>query len=72
VPAILNAVPPDPFTGQPLKFIRTADSCTSYSVGQDRKDDVGDIGEWQPDVSGPYPRIVEHDIGIRVPLRPRP
>jgi hypothetical protein len=67
VPAYLREIPRDPFTGAALKFIRTADSYTVYSIGIDRVDNAGDIGEWQPDVRG-FSRGSEHDIGIRVPL----
>jgi hypothetical protein len=68
VPDYLHAIPRDPFTGTALKLIRGRDSYTIYSVGIDRVDDAGDIGEWQPDVRG-FARGAERDIGIRVPLR---
>jgi hypothetical protein len=70
VPGVLTAVPLDPFTGQPLRFIRSSDSYTIYSPGEDRAGNGGDIGEWVPDVRGGYPRGKGRDIGIRVPLHP--
>ncbi len=72
VPSVLASVPMDPFNGQPLRFVRGTNAYIIYSVSEDRRDGGGDIGEWQPDVFGGYPRIVEHDIGIRVPFNRKP
>jgi hypothetical protein len=41
VPDYLAAVPPDPFTGQPLKYRQSAKGYVVYSVGQDLSDDGG-------------------------------
>jgi len=57
VPKYLDAVPPDPFDGQPLRYARTASGYVVYSVGPDRKDggaaerldrdtEAGDIIVW--------------------------
>jgi hypothetical protein len=67
VPDYLREIPRDPFTGAALRFIASADSYTVFSVGIDRVDNGGDIGEWQPDVRG-FARGTERDIGVRVPL----
>jgi hypothetical protein len=41
VPKYLSQVPPDPFTGEPLKLKATADGVVVYSVGPDGADDGG-------------------------------
>lgn len=58
VPDFLPAAPVDPFNNQPLKLIATPVEFKVYSVGQDGKDDGGDI-------SGDNPA----DIGFAIPLR---
>lgn len=70
-PTYLSAVPDDPFTGSPLRYAVDNSGYVVYSVGVNRKDDGGDIGEWQPDLRQNYPPAPENDIGIRVPLKPR-
>ncbi|MBN1361197.1 MAG: hypothetical protein JW993_11415 [Sedimentisphaerales bacterium] len=40
-PAFLDAVPTDPFDGQPLRFQKLAPGFVVYSVGPDRTDDGG-------------------------------
>jgi hypothetical protein len=50
----------DPFTGTPLKFVRSASSYTVYSVGPDQHDEGGAVG----DADGKAPR----DRGIRISL----
>src|SRR5262249_47715700 len=42
VPTYLQAVPLDPFDGQPLRFRRTDAGAVVYSVGEDGRDDGGD------------------------------
>jgi len=42
VPKFLDAVPIDPFDGQPLRYKKLAKGCVVYSVGEDGKDDGGD------------------------------
>ncbi len=60
VPEYLPAVPLDPFANQPLKMVVTAEECKIYSVGQDRKDSLGNLSDRaDPDT----------DIGLVFPLR---
>ena len=47
--AVLDGVPADPIDGAPLRYKRTADGVVIYSIGNDRKDDGGDVGEGKPD-----------------------
>jgi hypothetical protein len=42
-PAQLTEVPLDPFDGRPLRYRRTADGVVVYSVGEDGKDDGGQL-----------------------------
>ena len=42
VPKFLDAVPTDPFDGQPLRYKKLAKGYVVYSVGEDGKDDGGD------------------------------
>lgn len=53
VPALLPAVPADPFDGQPLRLIGADDGLTLYSIGRDQKDDGGTDREQssEPDVA---------------------
>ena len=41
MPLYLNAVPADPFDGQPLRFKRLSKGYVIYSVGSDGRDDGG-------------------------------
>ncbi len=59
VPALISSVPTDPFDGQPLRYLRTGESYTLYSVGQDTRDDGGQIGKPFDDTRGP-------DVGLKV------
>src|SRR5262249_39096223 len=43
-PAFLPAVPIDPYTGKPLLLGRHEEGIVIYSVGEDGRDDVGDVG----------------------------
>jgi hypothetical protein len=45
VPAYLNELPPDPFTGQPLHYRLEDGAWLLYSVGSDRDDDNGVEGD---------------------------
>jgi len=66
VPALMPAVPIDPFSGQPLIFQPSAADYLLYSVDANRRDDGGQIygiGSLNP---MPLPRV--RDFGIRVPL----
>ncbi|MFW6162335.1 MAG: hypothetical protein ACODAJ_06160 [Planctomycetota bacterium] len=53
----LDALPPDPFDGQPLRYRTTDDGFVVYAVGEDGKDDGGAVesGDDRPP-----------DIGFRV------
>jgi hypothetical protein len=55
----------DPFSGEPLKYIRHDDGYTIYSVGRDVRDDGGQLIADPP--PGPAPGTVPPpDIGVRV------
>ncbi|MCK4850026.1 MAG: hypothetical protein KAT11_01685 [Phycisphaerae bacterium] len=53
VPAYLDAVPEDPFDGQPLRYKKLAEGYVVYSIGHDGKDDGGKEVDKQgePDVT---------------------
>jgi hypothetical protein len=57
-PALLKAVPLDPFTGEPLRFARHDDGVAVYAVGPDLADDGGKILRFRP--QGNY------DVGFRL------
>ena len=61
VPDLLAAVPTDPFDGQPLRYKLTDEKVTIYSVGENQRDDGGDV---EPPQRGRAP-----DLGFRL-LRP--
>jgi hypothetical protein len=44
VPDFLDAVPTDPFDGQPLRLLRTEKGYLVYSVGTDKLDQQGNVG----------------------------
>ena len=47
VPSYLTAAPVDPFTGQPLRYVRIPDGFVAYSAGLNRTDDGGDVAaQW--------------------------
>lgn len=50
----------DPFDGQPLKILRTDDSLTIYSIGEDQTDNVG--------LLEPPPGVRSYDVGFRLAL----
>jgi hypothetical protein len=56
---LLDAVPTDPFDGQPLRLARRKDGITVYSVGHDRQDNGGNIDRDHPMDTGA-------DIGFRL------
>ncbi|QEL15745.1 hypothetical protein [Limnoglobus roseus] len=56
--AILAAVPADPYTGEPLKYRVRPDGIVIYAVGDDRKDDGGNLT-----YSNPKPG---EDVGVRL------
>lgn len=57
VPAYLDSVPIDPFTGRPLRFVKEADGYVAYSLGSNRQDDGGDVVVQLKDRSAPDPGI---------------
>jgi ABC-type transport system involved in multi-copper enzyme maturation permease subunit len=60
-PGLLEKVPADPFTGQPLRLRRLDDGIVIYSVGADGQDDGGDVD------SGPAVKAEgAKDIGFRL------
>ena len=57
VSEFLTAIPLDPFTGKPLRYVPTDDGFVVYSVDADRKDDGGPLED---------SRTEEPDLGYRV------
>jgi len=57
VPAVLDALPPDPFNAKPLKYKQDADGFVIYALGENGQDDGGKTQR----VDGKAP-----DIGFRV------
>ena len=62
VPDYLQAVPSDPFNGEPMRFVVTDDGIVIYSVGEDGEDDGGVVA-----LQETRPRLP--DVGFRL-LRP--
>ncbi|MBL8849835.1 MAG: hypothetical protein JNG89_09130 [Planctomycetaceae bacterium] len=58
VPDLLPEMPLDPWTGQPLTYVRTGDGVLVYSIDLDRRDDGG-LPE-DPDAGRPQGDIVIH------------
>lgn len=56
---LLDAVPTDPFDGQPLRLVRRKDGLTVYSVGPDKTDDGGNLQRDRPNEPGA-------DLGFRL------
>src|SRR5215203_3534710 len=70
VPALLPAVPIDPFSGAPVKLVRADDRYVVYSFGVNRKDEGG------KQLTGPTPKTGRRDqldaapdIGVQVMLK---
>jgi hypothetical protein len=59
VPKLLPEVPADPYDGQPLRYVRTVDGVTVYSVGPDGKDNGGKVDPANPERPGT-------DLGFRL------
>ena len=57
VPDFIEAVPPDPFNGKPLRYRKEAGGFVVYALGENGTDDAGDIDR----VHGKHP-----DVGFRV------
>jgi hypothetical protein len=58
-PDLLQEVPADPYDGRPLRYTRTDDGVTVYSVGPDGKDNGGTLDRANPERDG-------SDIGFRL------
>ena len=65
VPAYLEAVPIDPYSGGPVRLRVEARSYAVYSVGSNRRDDAGDFGFLRFTETGRESR----DIGLRIQYR---
>ena len=61
VPAFLDAVPTDPFDGEPIRYRVDEDRYTVYSVGPDGVDDGGHVAL-------PESRNEPPDVGFAVPM----
>ena len=59
VPDFIEAVPPDPFDGKPLRYRKEKGGFVIYALGENGADDAGDIER----VNGKHP-----DVGFRVRL----
>ncbi|MFO8006388.1 MAG: hypothetical protein R6V05_01485 [Candidatus Brocadiia bacterium] len=63
VPALLERVPTDPFSGEPLRYRRTAQGVRVYSVWEDQEDQRGlATDEW----SRLRDRVRHHDLPFRL------
>ena len=61
---LLDTIPPDPFTGEPLRYMVHQDGYTVYSVGPNRWDNGGK--HWQPSESGLFsPGPQDDDISLQ-------
>jgi hypothetical protein len=68
VPAYLDALPEDPFSGVPLFFKSIDAGYVVYSVGQDRRDDGG-VGVGTPPKKANLGQRMPGDIGVRIDVR---
>ena len=70
VPDYLRAIPTDPFSGNPIRFVRQPESYMVYSVDSDRKDDGGAFyGAYTGRRSNVFDRG-PGDLGMRIPITP--
>ena len=71
VPAVLDRVPIDPFTGAPVKWKTSPAGYTIYSIGSDFEDDGGRTSQpaWKPGLA--RQERERPDIGVEVALEPR-
>ncbi len=69
VPTYLNAIPIDPFSGEPVRYRATGSDYVVYSHGIDGKDDEGAEAEAPPVAAGPTGSDfrLTGDLGLRVP-----
>lgn len=66
VPAYVRAVPRDPFSGQPLRYVRTDRGYRVYSVGANRVDDGGAVDVDGSDLAAPARAVESKDVGIAI------
>jgi hypothetical protein len=71
VPAFLDRVPIDPFTGAPVKWKTSPTGYTIYSIGADFEDDGGRTSQppWKPGLA--RQERERPDIGVEVAVGPR-
>jgi hypothetical protein len=67
VPTFIATVPEDPFSGQPLRYRLEGTTFVLYSVGQDRQDDGGKLGNHAQSMFE-----AGYDLDIDTMLRPQP
>jgi hypothetical protein len=70
VPGYMSAVPVDPFSGQPLRYVIRPDAYLVYSVDIDRKDDGGALYGKYAERQRAALEHADRDAGVRVPLTP--
>lgn len=63
VPAYLQIVPEDPYSGEPLRYVHTERGYRVYGLGLDGKDDGGDLGNWAWDAGS---LRYAPDVGVRM------
>jgi hypothetical protein len=56
--SILPSIPTDPFDGKPLRYLRLDDGAVVYSVGENLRDDSGELTV--PDFGRPF------DVGVQL------
>jgi len=66
----LAAVPLDPFTGGAIVYTPAGDSYLVYSADTNRVDNGGVL--YGTGSLNPMPQPKDRDLGIKVPLTPRP
>jgi hypothetical protein len=63
VPTHLDAVPMDPFSGEPLRYLQTERGYRVYGLGLDGQDDGGDLGTSVWDAGT---QRYAADVGVRI------
>jgi hypothetical protein len=70
VPTYLASIPADPYSGGPLRYRTMPGAYTIYSVGDDGRDDRGDLSSVQARVEAGSRVVTKgRDVGLRVWLR---
>jgi hypothetical protein len=72
VPAFLSAVPIDPYSGEPLRYLRGGARYAVYSIGKNEKDDGGiDLNPQGANRWNAYSRSRQPaDVGVEIRLAP--